>query len=204
VLDVGAFVGNYAVELRELGYKGHIFSFEPHPDSFSKMSSRLNGDPYWRGLPYGLSDKSRNAVIHTYARGDFNSLLVMKKDAERAFCLKDDISSDTHISLRKLDEVLPALLAGMDSPRVFLKIDTQGHDMNVLRGAAGVRKWIIGLQSEMAAICIYDDMPAMSDMLKYYQSLDFVPVGFYPVNTFRNKRVSPEFDVIFNSFDGTI
>ena len=84
------------------------------------------------------------------------------------------------------------------------KIDTQGHDVHVLRGAMSSRKWIVGLQSELPVIPIYNDMPSMPQMLECYQSHGFFPMGFYPVNTFRDKQITPEFDVIFNSFDGQL
>jgi FkbM family methyltransferase len=204
VLDVGAFTGDYVVELRALGYKGRIISFEPSPESFAKMSARLKDDTSWSGQPYGLSDFSRDTFIHTYGSGDFNSLLVLKHEAGAAYHLDRDKRGQTQIQLRQLDEVLPALLEGIDSPRVFLKMDTQGHDVNVLHGAAAVRKWIVGLQSEIPVVAIYDGMHSMPQMLEDYRSHGFVPVGFYAVNTFRRKQFSPEFDVIFNSLDGPL
>jgi hypothetical protein len=130
--------------------------------------------------------------------------LVLKEDAELAYRVENDKRGQAQITLRRLDEVLPPLLGGIDVPRVFLKIDAQGHDMEVLRGAAGVRHWIVGLQSELSVVPIYDGMHSMSEMLKYCQSIRFVPVGFYPTNTFRDRQISPEFDVLFNSFDGQL
>ncbi len=204
VLDVGAFVGNYVLELRQIGYEGRIISFEPVPDAFAKMSMKLKLDAFWSGQPYGLSDVSRDAIINTYAAGNFNSLLILKEDAETAYALDHAKRGKTQIKLRRLDEVLPALLQGIDSPRVFLKIDTQGHDVNVLRGAAGVQKWIVGMQSEIPVVPLYEGTFSMSQMLDYYRSRGFVPLGLYPVNTLQSKQVSPEFDVIFNSFDGQL
>lgn len=202
VLDVGAFVGQYAAELRDLGYQGRIIGFEPVPDSFNQMKRNLKADPFWIGLPYGLSNVSRDADIYTYGSGDFNSLLVLKDEAERAFGLDHAKRGKIQIKLRRLDEVLPDLLQGVDSPRVFLKMDTQGHDVNVMRGASGVNKWIVGLQSEISAVPLYEEMLSMSQMLEYYRSCGFVPVGLYPASTLRNKLLCPEFDVILNLFDG--
>jgi FkbM family methyltransferase len=204
VLDVGANVGNYAVGLRKQGYKGRIVSFEPFPDSFAKMSAKLNADAAWSGRPYGLSDGNRDAVFQTYENGEFNSLLTLKKDAALAYQLDHDKRGQAQIMLRRLDDVLPTILEGMDNPRVFLKIDTQGHDLEVLGGASGVRHLIVGLQSEMPVIPLYDGMHSMPKMLDCYRNNGFVPIGFYPVNTFRSKQISPEFDVIFNSFSGRL
>jgi FkbM family methyltransferase len=202
VLDVGAFIGNYVLELRKLGYQGRVISFEPVPDSFAQMIMKLKSDTSWSGQPYGLSDVNRDAIINTYASGDFNSLLTLKLDAESAYGLDHAMRGKIQIKLRRLDEILPALLQGIESPRIFLKMDTQGHDVNVLRGALGIQKWIVGLQSEMPAVHLYEDMPSMPQMLDYYRSWGFVPAGLYPVNSLRSKQITPEFDVIFNSFEG--
>jgi FkbM family methyltransferase len=204
VLDVGAFIGNYVQELRQLGYQGRIISFEPVPDSFSQMSMNLRSDTAWSGQPYGLSDVNRFATINTYGFGDFNSLLTLKMDAESAFGLDCAMRGNIQIELRRLDEILPALLREIESPRIFLKMDTQGHDASVLRGAAGVLKWIVGMQSEMPAVQLYEGMPSMAQMLDYYRSCGFVPVGLYPVNSLKSKQITPEFDVILNSFDGQL
>jgi FkbM family methyltransferase len=202
VLDVGAFIGRYATELRDLGYQGRIISFEPVRDSFTQLSRNLRADPFWIGQPYGLSNFTRDALMHTYETGDFNSLLNLKDEAAAAFGLDHAKRGQAQIKLRRLDEVLPDLLQGIDSPRIFLKMDTQGHDVQVMRGASGVNNWIVGLQSEISVVPLYEGMLSMSQMLEYYRSCGFVPVGMYPAATLKNKRVSPEFDVILDSFDG--
>ena len=59
VLDVGAFVGNYATTLREAGYRGRIISFEPVPASYDRLHARMHHDSLWCGQPFGLSDENR-------------------------------------------------------------------------------------------------------------------------------------------------
>jgi FkbM family methyltransferase len=205
VLDVGAFIGNYPIELREAGYRGRIISFEPVPASYDRLYARMHHDSLWCGQPYGLSDDNRETMMNTYARGDFNSLLNLRKDPELAYSLDPSLRSQTPIQLRRLDAVLPQLIDEIPSPRVFLKMDTQGHDANVVKGAAGVLDNIVGLQSELPAINIYDGMLSMSSTLDYYASCGFIPIGFYPENTFPNiKQIVPEFNVLFNRFEGNL
>jgi FkbM family methyltransferase len=203
VLDVGAFVGHYAMKLRELGYKGRIISFEPFSPSYDRLQATMQHDSLWSGQPFGLSDENSQALMNTSGRGEFNSLLNLRSDAERAYALDPSLRSQTPIQLSRLDAVLPQLLDGIRSPRVFMKMDTQGHDVSVVRGASGVLDRIMGLQSELPAVQIYDGMPSMSTALEYYSSCGFVPIGFYPVNTFPD-QISPEFDVLFNRFEGSL
>jgi FkbM family methyltransferase len=203
VLDVGAFVGRYAIKLRELGYKGRIISFEPFSASYDRLRATMRHDSLWSGQPFGLSDENGESLMNTSGSGDFNSLLNLRSDAERAYGLDPSQRGQTPIQLRRLDAVLPQLLEGIQAPRVFMKMDTQGHDVSVVRGASGVLDRIMGLQSELPAVQIYDGMPSMSTALEYYTSCGFVPIGFYPVNSFPD-QISPEFDVLFNRFEGSL
>jgi FkbM family methyltransferase len=204
VLDVGAYIGNYARELREVGYRGQIISFEPVQASYEQLRAAMHNDSLWFGEPFGLSDEDREARINTHSCGKFNSLLTLRQDAERAYSLDPARRSQAPIKLRRLDGVLPQLVEGIRSPRIFMKIDTQGHDVSVFKGASAVLGMIVGLQSELPAVEIYDGMFSMSAMLSYYAGCGFVPIGFYPVNTFHNLRISPEFDVLFSRFEGSL
>jgi hypothetical protein len=142
--------------------------------------------------------------MHTHERGDFNSLLQIRKHAEAAYGVDGARWTDTQIELRRLDSVLPDLLAAIGAPRMFLKIDTQGHDVTVLNGASGVLDKILGLQMELPAVELYEGMPSMAGGIDFCKSCGFVPVGFYPVNVVGPAQISPEFDVLFKRFDGNL
>lgn len=207
VLDVGAYIGNYARELRDVGYGGRIISFEPVPASYEQLHKAMHNDSLWSGEPYGLSDENREALMSTYSSGDFNSLLTLREDSKRAYSVDPACSSRRPIQLKRLDAVLPQLMEGIRSPRIFMKIDTQGHDVSVVKGASGVLGTIVGLQSELPAVEIYDGMFSMSDALSYYARCGFVPIGFYPVNTVNTSdslHITPEFDVLFRRFEGRL
>jgi len=204
VLDEGAFGGGFASALRSSGFEGTIISFEPVPSSYVLLQQRMGHDPLWSGHQYGLSDKSGESVINTYSHGDFNSLLVLKPDAQAAYGIDPSRHDRISIQLRRLDEVLPALLANVSTPGLFVKMDTQGHDVRVMMGATGVMDWIVGLQSELPAVQCYQGMPGMSEALQQYATYGFVPIGFYPVNTFHASQITPEFDVLFSRYDGSL
>jgi FkbM family methyltransferase len=204
VLDVGAFVGNYATELREAGFGGKIISFEPVPASYDRLCARMHHDPLWCGQPYGLSDENREALMNAYSSGDFNSLLNLRKDAEQAFALDASLQSQIRIQLKRLDTALPPLIEEIRAPRIFIKMDTQGHDVSVVKGAAGVLDKIVGMQSELPGVKIYDEMPSMSNALDYYATCGFVPIGFYRETMFQKLQISTEFNVLFNRYAGSL
>ncbi len=66
--------------------------------------------------------------------------------------------------------------------RPFLKMDTQGNDISVARGAGDRLRSMVGLQSELAIKRIYDGQVNYRDAIDYYESLGFTLTGFVPNN----------------------
>jgi len=198
VLDVGAYHGSFCKMLRQhANYKGAICSFEPCAESFNRLSSVMINDKSWSGYQVGLSDKDAEAVLNTYDAGDFNSLLSLRDKDALAYDLKNEPKPEP-IQLRKLDSMWSEITESVPEPRVFIKIDTQGHDAKVLLGAAEHLKEIFAIQSELPAIEIYDGMTSMADSLRLFKELGYTPIGFFPVNTPTSYcGAVPEFDVLF-------
>jgi FkbM family methyltransferase len=198
VLDVGAYRGAYCQMLREeVGYHGRIVSFEPTPSSFQALKTAMAGDANWQGYPFGLSDADTTAVLNNYPVGEFNSLLPLRPEHAALYKTTSKPVSTETVQLRKLDSAWSEIVKDIPSPRVFLKIDTQGHDMAVVRGAEKHLQSIIGMQSELAVIEIYDGMVSMPDALKAFRQSGYLPIWFHPVNRpAAYQGASPEFDVL--------
>jgi len=155
VLDVGGYVGNFAHELRAGGFAGRIISFEPAQETFQILSAKMRSDPLWTGLPFGLSDTSEIVTMNSYGSADFNSLLELNDGSAEAYGVDVSIAKKIQIELKRLDEILEEQIVGIENPRIFLKMDTQGHDLSVFTGAKGVIEHIVGLQSELPAVPLY-------------------------------------------------
>ena len=78
--------------------------------------------------------------------------------------------------------MLDELLAGLDEPRPYLKLDTQGFDLDVFAGAGDAIRRFVGMQSELALMEIYKGMPRMQDALAAYEGAGFEVAALYPVS----------------------
>ena len=87
------------------------------------------------------------------------------------------------VSLSTLEAEFPSIVAGVDSPRVLLKSDTQGHDAAVLRGAGpgGLPPSVVAVLVELAAQPIYNDQPKMTEVMDILLDDGFTPVAFQPL-----------------------
>jgi FkbM family methyltransferase len=182
VVDVGANLGQYAHALRRIGYRGWVLSFEPVPENVAHLERLARADGRWRVFPYALGDSDGEATLRVAARTDFSSVLALNEYGAATF----DGASDYHrisVPMHRLDTVFDELLPGMGDRRVFLKSDTQGYDLHVLRGAERCLDRVLGVQIELSLRPIYEGMPDITDALQALRQAGYDPVGFAPVAT---------------------
>jgi FkbM family methyltransferase len=198
VLDVGAHYGEFGKLLRDLRFNGHILSFEPVSASFQRLKSAAQGDPKWRIFPFALGSADTESQIHLYRSSDFNSLLEPSGASRQFEGCTDQLGIET-IVVRRLDSVYDTCTEGMVSPRVYLKMDTQGYDLEVFRGAAGVHEKILAMQSELPGVSSYANQPQLCEALTYYWQSGYRPTGFFPVNHQRDGISVHEWDCVLVS-----
>src|SRR4051812_6801142 len=134
ILDVGAHYGEFGSLLRKVGYDGHIFSFEPVSNSFKRLSSCAAGDGKWNTFNFALGAADESAEMNLYESDFFSSMLAPSGEAVRFRSHMEGRGTET-VSIRRLDSILNEITEIVPSPRIFLKMDTQGYDIQVFRGA---------------------------------------------------------------------
>ena len=194
VLDIGANTGQFAQGLRRNGYQGHILSFEPVPSFVEALEAASADDDKWTVRQLALGSTDGSVPIHV--QKTFSSFLSSSDYGKGRFeTLEKNADSETvDVPLRRLDGALDEFLApvvadGIPHPRVFLKMDTQGFDLEVFRGLGDRAKDIIGLQSEVALLLIYEGMPRMPEAIATYEAAGFEISGLFPVTRERDGRV---------------
>lgn len=197
VLDVGANSGVYAKELREAGYKGRIFSFEPLSSAYSKLLKNIHGDASWQAFNMALGDKCGKTTINV-AGNSYSSSILEMLPAHLQSAPGSGYVGQEQVDLSTLDSLFNSL--GISSKNICLKIDTQGFEEKVLKGAANSLRHINTIQLEMSLTPLYDGellFPEMHALLssKGYQ-LVFIELGFEDSQTARLLQI----DGIFHRF----
>lgn len=153
VLDVGASTGQFARHLREeLGWRGRIVSFEPLPDAFAELARAAAADPAWEAVNAALGDEEGAAELHVAGNSWSSSLRPMLPAHEEAAPESRYVGAET-VALRRLDSVFGAHARPDD--RVWLKMDTQGYERNVLEGARESLPRIAVVQMEVEFVPLY-------------------------------------------------
>ena len=195
VLDVGANRGQYGAILRGLGYRGWILSFEPiraNLDILEKVAAR-NGP--WRVFPYALGSTNSQLLINVTELSVFSSFLTPLEDSQTRFP-KNRVERTEEVAVWRLDSVLKTCISGIPSPRIYLKMDTQGFDLEVLKGAEGVMPDVLALQTEISFKNIYEGMPSFTESIMQCGAYGFEVVDFLPVTSDSDALRAVEMDCV--------
>ena len=197
VIDVGANTGQYARFLRrQVGYRGLIISFEPDPANFAKLEKVSQADEQWIIQGYALGKENAKLELNIMKNSEFNSFLD-PDHSETDQCLeKNAVVSRIEVDVKTLNEVLPRFRETHEFNRVFLKLDTQGFDLDVFNGASECVDMIAGVQTEVSVLPIYKEMPSVVDSLNLFRSNGFEVSGMYAVSESRFPHAL-EFDCIY-------
>lgn len=196
VIDVGGNLGHFGERLRALGYRGRIVSFEPSPSTLPVITAAAAKDGRWEVRPVGLSSAPGTAELRLHEGPELDSLLTAIPGVVDQIPIMAETGTVT-VSLSTLATEFPSIVAGIDSPRVLLKSDTQGHDAAVLRGAGGLPPEVVAVLVELAGQPIYTDQPKMTEVMDILLDDGFTPVAFQPLFVSPDGLRVVEFDGMF-------
>ena len=116
-LDVGANIGSYSILMgREVGCK--LMSFEPVPSTFKRLEVNLQLN--------GLSAKS---AVNMGVGGQLGELRFSSDLDTVNHVLPAQSTKGVVVPVTTLDEVVKS------APQILIKIDVEGYEMEVIRGA---------------------------------------------------------------------
>jgi FkbM family methyltransferase len=172
VLDVGANTGQYGRELRRLGYRGRIVSFEPLRAAFEELERNAMGDPAWSTVRLAMGSADTEATLHVSGKSASSSLLdMLPRHTEVA--PETAYVAEERVDVRCLDHVIDTYCSRSD--RVLLKIDTQGFESEVLAGARESLNWIAGVQMELSMVPLYLSEKLVEDLIASVRAHGLVP-----------------------------
>lgn len=127
IFDVGANVGEFAEEAHRHFPAATVRAFEPHPASFARLRERTAG-PWLVPVECALGERRGETRMFVYEDPKLNSLVPNAAYAARHGL----VPTETAVRCDTVDAYCAA--AGVERVHL-LKIDTEGADLSVLRGA---------------------------------------------------------------------
>jgi len=192
-LDVGANFGQFANDLR-LCYKGELISFEPVSAVFHRLARTASRDPHWKVCQMALGSQNITQIMNVYPGTELSSFLKTNAYCKGKFGADAATAEQQVVSVRRLDDVLDELDPDCHGKRIFLKMDTQGYDLEVFKGLGNKLKHVVAIQSEVYLIPIYEGMPHWSDSISFYERAGFAVAGLFPVTVDESRVI--EYDCL--------
>lgn len=149
-IDVGAYRGEILAQIKKISPKGKHFAFEPVPENFKYLRTKFPGVKVYN-LALG-SKKGWTIFNHVVGRAARSGLVRVE------YPDKDQEIKEIRIRLDTLDNVIPK-----NTPIDFLKIDVEGGELGVLKGAKKLikkNKPIIVFEHELEKASRYKTKPA--------------------------------------------
>jgi FkbM family methyltransferase len=177
VFDVGANVGQWASELRGLGYRDWIVSFEPLSAAFAQLHKRAARDPRWKTVNAALGPTAGKATINVAGNSQSSSLLPMldqhvKSAPTSAYVGQEEITVQTLAAALVEQRALGA--------RPFVKIDAQGYERLILDSAGAELANVTGIQLEMSLTPLYQGELLLPQMVEHMSQLGFELMSLEP------------------------
>lgn len=153
ILDIGANTGQFGRIIRESGYHGQIFSFEPLSAAHSELVFNAREDMLWHAVGRCLIGSS-NMPAKINIEGEECSVITLDTFIEHTFA---------------------------DCSMTFgLKIDAQGYEHQVIEGLSSCHERIKVIACKMSLRPLYADRISMSDLCHELSRLRFRCVALGP------------------------
>ena len=170
VLDIGANSGQFVEKLRKEGYQKNIISFEPLKREHEIIKKKAIKDKFWTVHDRcAIGDIDGKIILNISNYSPSSSILSftdMHKEAKPSAVMIDK----EIVNIIKLDTVSKNFL----QKNIMIKIDTQGYENKILRGAVNLLKHCKIIFCEVSFQHLYDGQELWQETVSLLESQGFV------------------------------
>jgi FkbM family methyltransferase len=171
VFDVGANIGQFAKKLRISGYTGEIYSFEPLEAEHMLLTKSALGDKNWTVVNRCAVGSTSGHVDIRVSKNSYSSSILEINQRH--------IKADPTSQVVDIQQVQIITLDGftkdvnLHQKKVWLKIDTQGFEYEVLLGAKETLPKVDYVQVEMSIEELYEGQKSFIEIIEYLEKFGF-------------------------------
>ena len=175
VLDIGAHEGKTAIQFLSLFPDANIHSFEPIPECYSKLVEKTKNEKRCKTYNLAIGETGGTIEFHQSSYSPSSSILPMAKAHEEAFPFTEG-GKKVSVNVTSLDSF--ASQNTFETP-LAMKIDVQGYEWQVLKGAINTLKNTKLILIETSFVELYKDQKLFSSIYEMLIQQGFVYVGSF-------------------------
>lgn len=175
IIDVGANRGQFSLACRFVLTGVPVVAFEPIPheaDTFRKVHGARREVHL---IESALGETKGAATLHLSKSADSSSLLPIGKKQTELFENTVEVGTIT-VPVHRLDDFAECWVGRSQQ---LLKLDVQGYELNVLRGATEALKSCAYVYAECSEVALYDGQALRTEVEAFLGSHGFAIRGRY-------------------------
>jgi FkbM family methyltransferase len=173
LVDIGANVGDFTAAFLSHYKQGNAICFEPVQSTFDGLTKRFAGNDRVVTQRCALSDAEGEGTIHLHADNTLNTL-TQYTEAANAFYKTQTVPTET-TPCKRLD----SFAFDQGDARLFVKIDVQGFETEVIRGGLNTLKAADAVLLECAFADEYQSKePSFAPICAMLKDCDLYPIIF--------------------------
>jgi FkbM family methyltransferase len=172
IIDIGANTGMFSREMRNKFPDAQIYAFEPLPDCYEALISKMKSDKKFKSWNVALGDANDQAKIEKSSFHPSSSLLKMTELHKRLYPKSKDSRIET-IEVKRLDDIRDLRL----EKNILIKMDVQGFEDKVIAGGKKTIKEAAAIIIETSFVTLYENQPLFNDIYITLTNLGFSYYG---------------------------
>lgn len=169
IIDVGANRGQFTLMCQLVHPGVPVVSFEPIPHEAAIFRKVHGARPNVELIDVALGSHAGNATMHLSRSADSSSLLPIGKSQAKLFKGTDEVGTIT-VAVQRLDDFSQRWSA---RTRQLLKLDVQGFELEVLRGAVETLKSCAYVYAECSDVALYERQALRADVESFLEGQGF-------------------------------
>lgn len=198
IIDVGANTGQWARGFREkFPGMGHLVSFEPDSRAWAEYERNLEGHQSELVRCAAGSFAGTAKLFEWDVSGGSSSLKPLTAQGELLANQKQRGFQAADVLVVRLDEHLQDIVDGLSEKNLYIKVDVQGSELEVLEGLSGIVSFISAIEIEIPLIKVYAGESSTLRILDTLNAWGFTLISAQTERWNVEKMLAADFDALF-------
>ena len=197
VVDIGANNGQWISEVRNQGYKGEAVCIEPLKKNYAILKAR--NFPNTIALNYAVGNKNGYTYINVSSNDGMSSSILKLDDYHKSAAPNISFIERKKVKIFKLSKVLKT----NTHKKIFVKIDTQGYELEVLKSINKSNFTnIYAFEIETNLVSTYKNSSMIEDVIKFLRNKGYQPTRIENGFGMPNFGQQLQMDILFIKIKG--